>query len=236
MRYGLNGKRDKDRVTGKPGWMHNQEGIRERCDMDHHEYRATLFGMHLLKRYPDATVNIVESEKTALFMTTTYGELDKNLWLACGGLEFLKVEALRPLIEQGRRVWIWPDKDGVEKWRAKVGHLISDRFGIYTRFFDKYWIEDDGPKADVCDVQLRLLCHPETLRDEPKPAENRKGDDLHLQVVDDGEPWLDPLEAIDPRVRRWRQILHDKFNFNKSRNHEQKRGIRGEVSEVSQGL
>ena len=32
------------------------------------------------------------------------------------------------------------------------------------------------------------------------------------------EPFLDPLEQIDPRVREWRQILRDKFNFNKRRN------------------
>ena len=230
MRYGLNGKRDKDRVTGKPGWMHNQDGVRERCDMDHHEFRATLFGMHLLKRYPNAAINIVESEKTALFMTTTYGELDKNLWLACGGLEFLKVEALRPLIDQGRRVWIWPDKDGVEKWRAKVGHLCDDRFNIYTRFFDQYWIEEDGPKADVCDVQLRLMMKPETLKQEPTPKNDHKDSNLGLIEWNTDEPFLDPLEATDPRIREWRDILSRKFNFNKKHN-DQSRGIRGEVSE-----
>ena len=80
MRYGINGKRDKDKVTGKPGWMHNQEGIRERCDMEHHEYRATLFGMHLLKKYPEATINIVESaeeirEKELEFSTKAGNEI-----------------------------------------------------------------------------------------------------------------------------------------------------------------
>ena len=217
MRYGLNGKRDKDRVTGKPGWMHNQEGIRERCDMEHHEYRATLFGMHLLKKYPEATVNIVESEKTALIMAIAYGDMEKNLWLACGGLEFLKVEALRPLIEQNRKVWVWPDKDGVEKWRAKVGHLITDRFGIYTRFFDKYWVPEDGPKADLADINLRLICHPETIND-AKPTEASNDDKILLACqqwteVHGDEPFLDPLEAIDPRVREWRDILRQRFNF-----------------------
>ena len=230
MRYGMNGKRDKDKVTGKPGWMHNQKGVRERCDMEHHEYRATLFGMHLLKKYPDATINIVESEKTALIMSIAYGNLDKNLWLACGGLEFLKVEALRPLIDSGRRVWIWPDKDGVEKWKAKVGHLCNDRFNIYTGFFDKYWLPEDGPKADLADINLRLILHPETLTTEPPVKNNRKDKDLGLIKWHSEEPFLDPLEATDPRIREWRDILSRKFNFNKKHN-DQSRGIRGEVSE-----
>ena len=234
MRYGLNGKRDKDKITGKPGWMHNQEGIRERCDMEHHEYRATLFGMHLLKKYQNAAVNIVESEKTAIIMATVYGDIEKNLWLACGGLEFLKVEALRPLIEQKRKVWIWPDKDGVEKWKAKIGHIISDRFCIYTKFFDKYWIEADGHKADLADINLRLLCHPETMTAVSTPKNDRKDSDLGLVACDNDDPFIDPLELMDPRVRQWRDILRRRYNFNKTRNHDKGRGTGTEVSEVSQ--
>ena len=29
------------------------------------------------------------------------------------------------------------------------------------------------------------------------------------------EPFLDPIEYIDPEVRTWRQILRDRYNFNK---------------------
>ena len=223
MRYGLNGKRDKDKVTGKPGWMHNQEGIRERCDMEHHEYRATLFGMHLLKKYPEATVNIVESEKTALICATAYGDMEKNLWMACGGLEFLKLDSLQTLIDQGRTVWIWPDKDGVEKWRDKVSHLLSDNVGITTKFLDDFWTEADGQKTDVADIILRLMTHPETANERPKEKQLTEDEKILLAcqewaVVHGDEPFLDPAELIDPRVAKWRQILRDKFNFNKRRN------------------
>ena len=222
MAYHSNGKRwkkEEDEELSRPRWVHNQKGFREHLDLDHHQFVASLFGMHLMPRYPQATINIVESEKTALFMATMYGELERNLWLACGGLEFLKVEAMRPLIDQGRRVWVWPDKDGVEKWKEKVGHLCNDRFGIYTGFFDKYWIEADGKKADVCDINLRLLCKPETIIEtkEPEPSEDEK---ILLAcqewaVVHGDDPFLDPLEATDPKVREWRNILRRKFNFNK---------------------
>ena len=222
MRYGLNGKRDKDKVTGKPGWMHNQDGIRERCDMEHHEYRATLFGMHLLKKYPEATINIVESEKTALICTTAYGNMEQNLWMACGGLEFLKLDSLHTLIDEGRTVWIWPDKDGVEKWRDKVSHMLSDKVRITTKFLDDFWIEDDGAKTDVADIILRLMTHPETAnerkRDEVSEDEKILLACQEWAVVHGDEPFLDPEELTDPRVAKWRQILRDKYNFNKSRN------------------
>ena len=219
MRYGLNGKRDKDKVTGKPGWMHNQDGIRERCDMEHHEYRATLFGMHLLKKYPDAAINIVESEKTALICSTAYGNMEQNLWMACGGLEFLKLDSLQTLIDEGRTIWIWPDKDGVEKWRDKVSHMLSDKVRITTKFLDDFWIEDDGAKTDVADIILRLMTHPETAnerkRDEVSEDEKILLACQEWAVVRSDEPFLDPEEYIDPRVRQWREILRNKFNFNK---------------------
>ena len=228
MCYHSNGKRwkkEEDEERSRPRWVHNQEGFREHLDLDHHQFVASLFGMHLMNRYPEATINIVESEKTALFMATMYGDFEKNLWLACGGLEFMKVEALRPLIDSGRRVWVWPDKDGVDKWKAKVEHLISDRFGIYTRFFDRYWIEADGKKADVCDINLRLLCKPETIND-VKPHEPEVSEDEKILLaceewtIEHGdEPFIDPLEATDPEVRKWRQILRDRYNFNKRYDH-----------------
>lgn len=199
MAYHSNGKRwkkEEDEELSRPRWVHNQEGFREHLDLDHHQFVASLFGMHLMKRYPNATINIVESEKTALFMATMYGDMENNLWMACGGLEFLKLESLQPLIDSKRRVWIWPDKDGVEKWEAKVKHLLNDRIQIYTRFFDRYWIEEDGKKADVCDINLRLLCHPET---DQKARQKPKDNDVI--IWDSSEPFMDPEEACNPWLR-----------------------------------
>jgi hypothetical protein len=220
MRYTTNGKRDKDKVTGAPGWMHNQEGIRERCDMEHHEYRATLFGMHLLKKYPDATINIVESEKTALICATAYGNMEQNLWMACGGLEFLKLDSIQTLIDEGRTIWIWPDKDGVEKWRDKVSHMLSDKVRITTKFLEDFWIEADGAKTDVADIILRLMTHPETAnerkRDEVSEDEKILLACQEWTAVHGDEPFLDPVELIDQRVREWREILRRRYNFNKT--------------------
>jgi hypothetical protein len=181
-------------------------------------------------------------------MTIFQCDIEHHLWMACGGLEHLKVESLRPLIESGRRVWVWPDKDGVEKWREKVSHLLSDTFSIYVGFFDRYWIEADGKKADIADIQLRLLCHPETDRQAKADYEARmkgKAQDIppkpdnvtdeewqqHLDIMHqlgvwkvehpDDAPFIDPVELQDPRVRMWREILRQQYNFNKRQQHEQ---------------
>lgn len=210
-----NGKRVREGNDSKPGWLHNQDGIRQLLDLEHYGYHATLFGLHLMNRFPQADFNIVESEKTALLMTIFQSEPERHLWMACGGLEYLKVESLRPLIESGRRVWIWPDKDGTEKWREKVKHLLSERVTIYTGFFDRYWLPEDGPKADVADIQLRLLCHPETDKEAKANYEARLktvGECKVVPYVSD-EPFLDPEELGDPRIHEWRQKLRLRYNF-----------------------
>lgn len=207
MRYGLDGKRDK---TENPGWMHNQKGIREQLDLEHNEYRATLFGLHLLNRYPQATVNIVESEKTALICANAYGHPERSLWMACGGLKFLKLESLQPLIDQGRRVWLWPDKDGVDDWKQKCEHLLSDRVCITTRYLEENWVPEDGEKADVADVILRLIRRPETF------IKREKIKTQPVQYQND-EPFIDPEELAEPHVAEWRETLRQKYNFNKTR-------------------
>jgi hypothetical protein len=218
MRYGNDGKRDK---TENPGWMHNQKGIREQLDLEHNEYRATLFGLHLLNRYPQATINIVESEKTALICANAYGHPERSLWMACGGLKFLKLESLQPLIDQGRRVWLWPDKDGVEDWRQKCEHLLSDRVSITTRYLEENWVPDDGEKADVADIILRLIKRPDTYvkRTTQKVEVPTDLDIIKAWVETHGdEPFIDPEELANPQVAMWRETLRQRYNFNKRHN------------------
>lgn len=155
MKYLPDGHRDK---TAHPGWIYNQDRVRQRLDPDRHEILKPLFGSHLLNRYPKAVVNIVESEKTAIIMSNYFGEHDQQLWLACGGLKHLQLDAMQPLIDQGRTVWLWPDRDGIEEWENLRKKLGSDKIQIYTEFFDRCYIpEEDGLKADVADIAIRLM-------------------------------------------------------------------------------
>ena len=149
MRYQDNGKRVR---TENPGWVHSEMSY----DKDRYEYQGCLFGMHLLKRYPGIGVHIVESEKTALICSIAYG-LDRGLWMACGGLQRLKKEMLAPIMAEGRGIYLWPDRDGADKWKAFARSLRYNKIGIYTEFLAKNWIPEDGEKADIADIIVRRL-------------------------------------------------------------------------------
>ena len=209
MKYLTDGHRDKER---NPGWIHNQDGVRQKLDLEGHEYRATLFGMHLTKRYPNAILHIVESEKTALICATHYGNPDKNLWLACGGLKHLREDDIKQLTEQGRTIYLWPDRDGIDDWRLLFDTMDVDRSRI--SYQTGYWRDDDPPKADIADVIVRTMMgvqQDSALTDEEKEllaCEEWK--ELHGD-----EPFGYIFDDIDPRVREWREILRNRYNFNK---------------------
>ena len=242
MRYEPDGHRYKEKhgERNSTGWLYNQEGYRQECKPDEHTILKPLFGSHLLKRYPKAMVNVVESEKTALIMATYYGHPESQLWLACGGLKFLNIESMQPLIDQGRQVWLWPDKDGVKGWQDVADKLGSEKVQVYTKFFDACWIEEDGPKADVADIAIRMLRNPDwkPRKQEDSPAEPpaeslppapdgvsedewRKHlatmksiadyETAHPELID--EPFADVDEMLDPRLHHMREIIRLRYNF-----------------------
>jgi hypothetical protein len=57
----------------------------------------------------------------------------------------------------------------------------------------------------------------------PKQLDTVSDDDKILlacqewTAVHGSEPFIDPIEALDSRVKRWRELLRDKYNFNKTR-------------------
>ena len=219
MKYLADGHRDK---TQHPGWIYNQDGCRQQLDPDKHEIIKPLFGSHLLNRYPKAVINIVESEKTAIIMANYYGNHDDQIWLACGGLKHLQLDSLQPLIDQGRTIWLWPDKDGRNDWQEVADKLGYDHCRVYTHFFDTCWTEADGMKADVADIAIRMMRTGDKPRKEEPKHEPVKVGDIITHIIDDGQPFLDPDEMADPRLRMWRETLRQRYNFNKSRHkHEQ---------------
>lgn len=226
MRYLPDGHRDK---TMHPGWIYNQDGCRQQLDPEHHEIIKPLFGSHLLNRYPKAVVNIVESEKTAIIMANYYGDFDSQIWLACGGLKHLQLDSLQPLIDQGRTIWLWPDKDGREAWQEVADKLGYDKCRVYTHFFDTCWTPADGDKADVADIAIRMM----RTGDKPRQTGDGQGateqsatgattahepvriGDIITEIWNSDEPFLDHEELADPHLRMWREILRQRYNFNK---------------------
>ena len=225
MRYETDGHRyhEKKGEKNSTGWLYNQDGYRDICQPNEHTILKPLFGAHLLKRYPQATINVVESEKTALIMANYYGCPESQLWLACGGLKFLNLDAMQVLIDQGRKVWLWPDKDGIEKWQEVADKLGSEQVQVYTKFFDACWVPEDGDKADAADIAIRMMRHPEFKPRDPDDNATEKREpvkigDIIAHVVDSDEPFIDPIELADPLVHQWREILRQRYNFKRNQN------------------
>ena len=219
MRY----KADGHRVKGKNpngsniyanDWEHAWRARTNQYDESKYDTSGrALFGAHLLKSYSQAIVNVVESEKTALIMANYYGHPEQQLWLACGGLEWLQLSAMQPLIDQGRTVWLWPDKDGVEKWQEVADKLGSDKVQVYSRFFETCWTEADGDKADCADITIRMMTtgeRPREIREvrvSQGTAEKDFGNASDQSTALAPEPFIDPVELADPRVREWRERM-----------------------------
>lgn len=102
-----------------------------------------LFGQHLLARYPDRHVCLVESEKTALIMAAVHPE---HIWLAtcgCGGLSPERLNCLR-----GRRVTLFPDSGCYQKWSRQMQLTTGILYNISPR------LECYQPNTDLADLVL----------------------------------------------------------------------------------
>ena len=152
MKYDpLTGHRIKDTTAKTPiTWVHSllkQQGVLSR----EWELTQCLFGEHLLKKYPDKPVCLVEAEKTAVIASAI---MPQCVWVAVGGKTQLgdKVEIL-----EGRKVIAFPDVDGYDKWvekcseRPYLGIMVSDY--LQKNATD----EDKRTGADIADVLIRWL-------------------------------------------------------------------------------
>ena len=127
---------------GYQGWTHIpliRQGV---LPKDWQLYQC-LFGQHLLTRYPDRHVCLVESEKTALIMAAVRPE---HLWLAtsgCGGLSAERLLCLR-----GRRVTLFPDSGCYQKWSRQMQLTTGILYNLSPR------LECYQPNTDLADLVL----------------------------------------------------------------------------------
>lgn len=162
MLYDATGHRVKDEDGNSIGfnWVHammRQQGFFRDNDEVRYDLAQCLFGQHLIKAYPNADLQLVESEKTAIIMSVLDPDaLTGNIWLACGGKQNIRQVLQAPV--SGRRLIIYPDKDafsGQHNWPDAVKEL-----GIKCVISDavlRACIEADGDKCDIADICLRRL-------------------------------------------------------------------------------
>jgi hypothetical protein len=162
MLYKPDGHRDKD-APHNFDWIHSAlyRDYRNPYSADKTDMKQCLFGMHLLNAYRkvgiEQEVCIVESEKTAVLMAIAYGNTCKQVWMACGGVENLSREKLKPIIEQHRTIHLYPDRDGIDAWKRKAEQLRYKKIYVDVYPVTKWWQEEDGDKADIADVVVRMI-------------------------------------------------------------------------------
>lgn len=132
---------------GHNGWVHDDlKSGRMRGHLpEGYVLQQCFFGQHLLPKYPDAHVCLVESEKTALIMAVRQAQ---HLWLATcssGGLNAEKLECLR-----GRRFTLFPDSGCLEKWQT----IMSKTKGLHYSISDQ--MEPFPPNTDLADLLLQM--------------------------------------------------------------------------------
>ena len=86
------------------------------------KYKQIFFGEHLLTKYPDKTVAIVEAEKTAVIASVCFPEF---IWLGSNSKSWLKYERLKSL--ENRQIILYPDADGFNLWQEKA--KVAQRLG-----------------------------------------------------------------------------------------------------------
>ena len=160
MKYKPDGHRVKEKSQYPTDWIHSRMKRAKKNPFNPDKEAASycLFGLHLVNRYPDARVNIVESEKTAVIMSVAYGDMKRNLWMACYGLGNLvnTNRLLQPLVEMGKTIVLYPDHDGIEKWKA-AARQYPGAVSVNTEPVTKWWVPADGEKADVADIIIRMM-------------------------------------------------------------------------------
>ena len=160
MRYKADGHRDKDSQYNFD-WVHSKLFRQGVYNEEEYDYETCLFGQHLLPFCPNAQIHLVESEKTALVMATYYGNMSRNLWLATGGLQFFDRKHIQVLIDQGRDIVVYPDKDGSRIWSERTYQLCKetgyDKLKVNPTFVSNEWREEDGKKADIADITIRKM-------------------------------------------------------------------------------
>lgn len=123
MRFTPDGHRDRETdgsILSVPYLLKRKHIFPEDLNFD-----TILYGEHLLTRYTDKPIALVESEKSALICTAVNPEF---VWLATGGVSYNMDRAVALL--SGRGVRVFPDADAFDAWSKvftrKDGFVVSD--------------------------------------------------------------------------------------------------------------
>ena len=149
------------KVSGAIDWVHAKLK-RDNTLPDDFNLVQCLFGEHLLPKYPDKTVYLVEGEKSAIIGS---GAMPEYLWLSTGNKQNLKADMCRIL--KGRNVIISPDLGAFDQWKEK-GEAIAREVGFKVIISDLLErVATDEERAAGYDIADWLIPQLQTARPEP---------------------------------------------------------------------
>lgn len=199
--YLLNGHRNKARGAST---IHSCLG-KEQGDV-------VLFGQHLLSKFPDATVAVVEAEKTAIIMAILMPMEKYNVvWLATSGKGGFNDRILKPIYN--RNIIVFPDTDAAELWQERTKELP------FTNATINKWYEGEEPdsRKDIADKVLETFFREGRTKTESEinklfgnnDAVRRLCKVFDLEIVEDEEPptvgWK--LKPSRPKGVTWVEML-----------------------------
>ena len=208
MAYKSDGHRDHDR---HPQWARNSI-IRKLFD----DKRITLeqkeklldqevirpyFGTHLLadERYKGLPVGLVEGEKSCLIAAWACRDVLPMIWIACG-MNTFNVSRLLPIIQQKRRLYIFPDYDQLDKWEEATKKLNYPKAFFMGKFLLK---EQKNEKDDVGDIFLRWIVNGEFRL---KGIDDPRGD-MPPNVANDEQPQPEETEEEKAEMQKALHLL-----------------------------
>lgn len=142
------------------GYELSQRGL-----FDSNNRQQCLFGQHLLRLYPEKTVAVVESEKTAIICSAVYPQY---IWVSVGSMGMFNKERLMPLAR--RTVIAFPDTDiegrFYSTWLAKSKEIDFCRIMV-SDILERYATpEEKERKIDIADWLIKSLSTPQRILDE----------------------------------------------------------------------
>ncbi len=119
---------------------------------DNWELTQCLYGEHLLSKYPDKVVALVEGEKNALFGSAM---LPDYIWLATGCKQGLQIDKLKVL--RGRTVVLFPDADAYDLWCEQAAKISFCKLQVSRLTIDKAPADGAVKGFDVADYITQYI-------------------------------------------------------------------------------
>jgi len=160
MQYNPETGRRLKHESGAIDWVHNK--LKKSGTLpEEFNLQQCFFGEHLLTLYPDKTVAVVESEKSALIASAVFPDF---VWLGAGNIHGLSIEKCQ--VFKGRDVMLYPDLGAFEKWSLKASEIhekYNCKVTVSTLLEDEATDTDRANGLDIADYIISGLKSKKTI-------------------------------------------------------------------------